>query len=532
MTATVVAAPLQAGAERRADPAAPHDHDVHALSSAGRSRRIASCSVPRAGRPARAPHEPRRASTAGSRDAPYRLIMCRLASARVQARRRGEAAPGRSPVPQRPARAHPAAEADRASGLRLGRHVVAWPTRRRRSSSPCRWPGWRRTRLAVDRARGRRRAAHGGHAATGRTCTPTRPAAATTRSRRSTSGRHAGLDRRQRAAGRLHADRRGVDLGGGGEHRRAGPARRRAQGAVRRRGDRPAHRGQPARDPGVGRGLRGPGLRVHGRHRDDGDRGLARVLLLGDEVQRRRARTCTCSPRATALPAWRWSSCVLRSFTQGAAALTGVEAISNGVPAFRKPKSKNAATTLLLLGLLSVIDVHGADRAGPAHRREDRRGPGHCSSPTRRRATSSRRWSPSSPTRCSPSSGSGFYFVIIITALILVLAANTAFNGFPVLGSILAQDRYLPRQLHTRGDRLALLQRHRLPGRVRGRAGDRLPGRGHPADPALHRRRVRLVHAQPDGHGPALAPAPGHRDRPRGAAPDAPRAADQRRSAR
>src|SRR5262249_15652040 len=48
-----------------------------------------------------------------------------------------------------------------------------------------------------------------------------------------------------------------------------------------------------------------------------------------------------------------------------------------------------------------------------------------------------------------------FYLVIATTALILVLAANTAFNGFPVLGSILAQDRYLPRQLHTRGDRLA-----------------------------------------------------------------------------
>jgi len=49
----------------------------------------------------------------------------------------------------------------------------------------------------------------------------------------------------------------------------------------------------------------------------------------------------------------------------------------------------------------------------------------------------------------------GFYFVVVMTALILALAANTAFNGFPVLGSILAQDRYLPRQLHTRGDRLA-----------------------------------------------------------------------------
>ncbi len=48
-----------------------------------------------------------------------------------------------------------------------------------------------------------------------------------------------------------------------------------------------------------------------------------------------------------------------------------------------------------------------------------------------------------------------FYYVSFVTGIILVLAANTAFNGFPVLGSILAQDRYLPRQLHTRGDRLA-----------------------------------------------------------------------------
>ena len=50
---------------------------------------------------------------------------------------------------------------------------------------------------------------------------------------------------------------------------------------------------------------------------------------------------------------------------------------------------------------------------------------------------------------------SAFFYIQAATALILVLAANTAFNGFPVLGSILAQDRYLPRQLHTRGDRLA-----------------------------------------------------------------------------
>ena len=63
----------------------------------------------------------------------------------------------------------------------------------------------------------------------------------------------------------------------------------------------------------------------------------------------------------------------------------------------------------------------------------------------------------------------GFYYLQVVTALILVLAANTAFNGFPVLASILAQDGYLPRQLHTRGDRLVVQQRHPAAGRLRGR---------------------------------------------------------------
>ena len=103
----------------------------------------------------------------------------------------------------------------------------------------------------------------------------------------------------------------------------------------------------------------------------------------------------------------------------------------------------------------------------------------------------------------------GFFFVIIMTALILVLAANTAFNGFPVLGSILSQDRYLPRQLHTRGDRLAFSNGIVVLAAFAVVLVVGVPGRGHAADPALHRGRVRLVHAQPDGHGPALAPAPG-----------------------
>jgi amino acid transporter len=145
---------------------------------------------------------------------------------------------------------------------------------------------------------------------------------------------------------------------------------------------------------------------------------------------------------------------VLRAFTQGCAALTGVEAISNGVPAFRKPKSRNAASTLLMLGLIAVTMFMGviwlAKVTGiviaekPAEQLVN-------APPGYEQHTVIAQLSEAVFSNFAP----GYFFVIVVTALILVLAANTAFNGFPVLGSILAQDRYLPRQLHTRGDRLA-----------------------------------------------------------------------------
>ncbi|MEJ2868140.1 APC family permease [Actinomycetospora sp. OC33-EN08] len=144
---------------------------------------------------------------------------------------------------------------------------------------------------------------------------------------------------------------------------------------------------------------------------------------------------------------------VLRSFTQGCAALTGVEAISNGVPAFRKPKSRNAATTLALLGLIAVVMFGGmlalarATGVKMAESTDQLVGaPAGYKQETLIAQLAETIFSGFPP---------GFWAVTIFTALILVLAANTAFNGFPVLGSILAQDRYLPRQLHTRGDRLA-----------------------------------------------------------------------------
>ncbi|HKP44730.1 APC family permease [Mycobacterium sp.] len=144
---------------------------------------------------------------------------------------------------------------------------------------------------------------------------------------------------------------------------------------------------------------------------------------------------------------------VARAFSSGCAALTGVEAISNGVPAFRKPKSRNAATTLLLLGAVAVSLFMGiillAKETGAkvADTPEQLVGapPGYQQKTLIAQLADA----------VFHDFPVGLYLIAGVTALILVLAANTAFNGFPVLGSILAQDRYLPRQLHTRGDRLA-----------------------------------------------------------------------------
>ena len=150
---------------------------------------------------------------------------------------------------------------------------------------------------------------------------------------------------------------------------------------------------------------------------------------------------------------------LLRAFSSGCAALTGVESISNGVPAFRKPRGRNAATTLLLLGLLSMTmfggvttfaHLTGAKFSEPSHG-------SHLVDPaTGAEVTDAEPVIAQVAHTVFSNFEPGFALVAIMTALILFLAANTAFNGFPVLGSVLAQSRYLPRQLHTRGDRLAL----------------------------------------------------------------------------
>jgi amino acid transporter len=131
---------------------------------------------------------------------------------------------------------------------------------------------------------------------------------------------------------------------------------------------------------------------------------------------------------------------LLRAFAQGTTALTGVEAISDGVAAFRYPQSRNAATTLAIMAALSismflgtswlmwqthVVYTHDAPRTAVAQ-----------------------------VANAVFGGGPLFYFVQVMTSAILILAANTAFADFPRLSSILAKDRFMPHQFMNRGDRL------------------------------------------------------------------------------
>ena len=156
----------------------------------------------------------------------------------------------------------------------------------------------------------------------------------------------------------------------------------------------------------------------------------------------------------TALSGFALVFLLLKSFSSGSAALTGVEAISNGVPAFKKPKSRNAATTLALMAALSVSMMLGLVALTLYT------GVQYADDPARQlMGAPAGYFQKTLIAQIAETVFSGFplafYVVSFVTGLILVLACNTAFNGFPVLGSILAQDRFLPRQLHTRGDRLA-----------------------------------------------------------------------------
>lgn len=143
---------------------------------------------------------------------------------------------------------------------------------------------------------------------------------------------------------------------------------------------------------------------------------------------------------------------ILRAFSSGCSALTGVEAVSNGVPAFRQPKVRNAQMTLTMMGGIAILLFSGLTALALVSGVHYAENPCDligfdCSNPQ--------------PSLMAQVSGAvfgmgsiPFYIIQAATAVVLLLAANTAFNGFPLLGSVLARDGYAPKALNTRGDRL------------------------------------------------------------------------------
>lgn len=162
--------------------------------------------------------------------------------------------------------------------------------------------------------------------------------------------------------------------------------------------------------------------------------GLTRCVLSGCPMAALPEHTIAVGAASASVPLF----VILHAFSSGSTALTGVEAISNGVPAFRRPKARNAARTLAVMGAISVSMFLGisflAQRAG-AIPSEDKSMVAQIAGGV---------------------FGEGFMFYVIqvFTAAILVLAANTAYQDFPRLSSILARDGFMPKQFENRGDRL------------------------------------------------------------------------------
>lgn len=146
---------------------------------------------------------------------------------------------------------------------------------------------------------------------------------------------------------------------------------------------------------------------------------------------------------------------LLRAFASGCSALTGVEAISNGVPAFRIPKIRNAQTTLALMGGIAIVLFVGVtalaliSRVHYSENPCDLVGWSDCATDPQRSVMAQL-----AAAVFGGDTAIMFFVVQASTAAVLLLAANTAFNGFPLLGSVLARDGYAPKSLHTRGDRL------------------------------------------------------------------------------
>jgi amino acid transporter len=182
--------------------------------------------------------------------------------------------------------------------------------------------------------------------------------------------------------------------------------------------------------------------------------GLFQVDVLDRDLRAESADFELVTPDGVAVTGLALAFVVAKSFASGCAALTGVEAIHNGVPAFRRPRARNAATTLVVLGVVSISFLLGlivlAIRLGVQIAEDPAAQLIGAPEDYQQKTMVAQLAEP-----VFAGVPVVFYAVMGVTALILILASNTAFNGFPVLASRLARDKYLPRQLATRGDRLA-----------------------------------------------------------------------------
>lgn len=183
--------------------------------------------------------------------------------------------------------------------------------------------------------------------------------------------------------------------------------------------------------------------------------GLWRIVGQGEQLRAPSAELAvTGIASGGGLAGWALVFLLVRAFASGSVALTGMQTLANQVPSFRPPKSHNAAIALLVVGLVSsalllaivsLAYLTGLQYVELPTEQIEGAGPDYVQPPVTAQLAET----------VFDHTPLAFYLVLAATALVLVFAANTTFNGFPVLGAMLAYDRYLPRQLHTRGDRLA-----------------------------------------------------------------------------
>ena len=186
---------------------------------------------------------------------------------------------------------------------------------------------------------------------------------------------------------------------------------------------------------------------------------------------------------------------VLRAFASGAAALTGVESISNGVGAFKSPQGLNAARTLVVMGVMAISLFVGVSYLAVHMHALPSNSVSVVSEVAR-------------ATFPAGSPGAVFYYLVQgLTFAILVLAANTSYQGFPRLSAILARDRFFPRQFVNLGDRLVYSNGIIVLAGVASLLIWAFKADVNALDPPVRDRRLHGLHALAGGDGALLAAA-------------------------